>query len=428
MANSFESNFTRKLARIILKGFETYRTISKNVNTQLLKGRFDPTTGDNIDFKRPTDYRSVRTPNGDVSGETKGDIITGKATGTVQEYFTVFVDFDEADQAIKMDQQNELVEMPMMRRIVTDFELDFAKYVMKNTALLAGTVGTAATTWNHIANAGATMTAHGVPMDAPWTYAINPFVQTELASDQRSLGAGGAAGSMIKTAHQKATITEGFAGFDQVMTATSLGSYQTPATADRVGALAANPDVTYLAAKDTMTQSLSVSGFGANLAIKAGEQIQITGRNRLNLNTREIILDKDGAPIVWTATVTQDVTLDGVGAGVIVATGPAIYEATGAYNTADSAPISGDVVTLLAAASKIIQPNLFWHKDAFGIGSVPIKKLYSTDTIAQTNDGLQLRVSYGVGFLENLQKIRVDFRPAYATFNPFFAGQGFGSA
>jgi hypothetical protein len=60
------------------------------------------------------------------------------------------------------------------------------------------------------------------------------------------------------------------------------------------------------------------------------------------------------------------------------------------------------------------------------VGSVPIKKLHSTDTVATTEDGLQFRVSKGSDFLANEQKIRFDFRPAYGVMNPFFAGQGWG--
>jgi hypothetical protein len=106
MANNFDSNFTRKLARVFLEKFDSDRVLSKNVNTQLLQGKFDPSTGTIVDFKRPTDYRSLRTSGGDVSGagNTAGDIITGKASGTVQDYFTVHVDFSEADEALKMDQ------------------------------------------------------------------------------------------------------------------------------------------------------------------------------------------------------------------------------------------------------------------------------------------------------------------------------------
>ena len=139
-----------------------------------------------------------------------------------------------------------------------------------------------------------------------------------------------------------------------------------------------------------------------------------------------MILDETGASVLFSGTVTASVTLNASGVGTLVITGPAIYEATGAYNTVDSALAIGDVVTLGGAASTVIQPNLFWHKQAFSVGSVPIKKLYSTDTVATTEDGLQFRISRGSSFLNNEQKVRIDFRPAYGVMNPFFAGQGFG--
>jgi len=429
MANNFDSNFTRKLARVFLEKFDSERVLSKNVDTQLLAGKFNPSTGDTVDFKRPTDYKSVRTANGDVSGATASDIITGKASGVVQDYFTAFVDYDEADEAIKMDQLDQLLA-PLATRIKTDFELDFAKFMMKNTALLAGNVGTAADTWDDIAEAGAIMQASGVPMDDMWMYAVNPFTQRKLASTNLSLGAGGAAGGRIQTSLDKAIINDNFAGL-RVMTATTLGSYITDTESDRAGTLSGSPTVTYLAAKDTMTQVLAVTAVGAGATeIRAGETVRITAAsgaiNRLNLSTREVILDETGAAIVWTGTVTEAVTLTG-GAGNVTVTGPAIFEALGAYNTVTQAPLSGDVVTFLGSDTTTIQPNLFWHRQAFSVGSVPIKKLHSTDTVATTEDGLQFRISKGVGFLENEQKVRFDFRPAYGVMNPFFAGQGFGS-
>jgi len=421
MANNFDSNFTRKLAKVFLDKFESGRVISKNVNTQLLNNKFNPDTGDTVDFKRPTDYVSKRTAKGDISGGTRSDIITGKASGVVQDYFTVDVDFDEADEAIKMDQLDQLLA-PMATRIKTDVELDFANFCMKNTALLAGTVGTGITTWDEVSEAGAIMQSSGVPMDDGWCYFANPYTQRKLASNQRSLG--GETGAM--SANQRAVITDMFAGM-KVMTATTLPSYTTGTGADRAGTLSATPTGTYLAAKDTMTQSIAVTGFQANLVVAAGETITVTGRNRLNLSTRQPILDETGATILFSGTVTESVTLNGSGAGTLVITGPGIYEATGGYNTVDSALTSGDVVTLGGAASTLIQPNLFWHKQAFSMGSVPIKKLYSTDTIATTEDGLQFRVSKYADGDANKQIVRFDFRPAYAVLNPFFAGKSFGT-
>ncbi len=421
MANNFDSNFSRKIMESFLDKFQSERVITKNVDTQLFAGKFNPSTGESIDIKRPTDYVSVRTSTGDVSGETASSIITGKATATVQDYFTAFVDYDEADEAIKMNQLDTLLA-PMATRIVTDFETDYAKFMMKNTALLSGTVGTAIADWDDVAGAGAIMQATGVPMDGAWNMAVNPFVQRKLASDQRSLG--GETGGM--TANQRATITDNFAGM-KVMTATTLGNYTTGTGADRAGTVVGTPVATYLSAKDTMTQVVGVTAFQANLVVAAGETVTVTGRNRLNLSTREAMIDETGAAVVWTATVTEAVTLDGSGAGNLTLTGPAIFEANGQYNTVSSAIAASDVITLGGAASTIIQPNLFWHKQAFTCASVPIKKLHSTDTVATTEDGLQLRVSKGSGFLENTNKVRIDFRPAYGVMNPFFAGQCFGA-
>lgn len=425
MANSFDSNFTRKLARVFLDKFETNRVLSKNVNTQLLQGRFGPDSGENVDFKRPTDYISQRTASGDISGTTASSIITGKATGTVQNYFTVEVDYQEADEALKMDQLDQLLA-PMATRIVTDLELDFASFMMKNSGLLAGTYGTAVSTWDHVAAAGSVMESHGIPMDDEWIYAVNPYTKTSLASNQRSLGAGGVAGELISNAHRRAILSEDFAGL-KVMSSTALASYTQATTGDLVGALSATPTGTYLGAKDTMTQTLAVTGFGTFTGtIPAGTVVQVSGRNRLNLSTRQPIVNAAGANVLFTGVLTADASLT-TGAGSMTITGPGIYEATGQYNTVDSALTSGDVVTILGADATLYQPNLFWHKQAFSIGSVPIKKLNSTDTLATTEDGLQMRVSKGVSFRENKQIVRFDFRPAYAVLNPFFAGQGFGS-
>tara|TARA_R110000796_G_C14567136_1_gene435432 strand:- start:4669 stop:5961 length:1293 start_codon:yes stop_codon:yes gene_type:complete len=426
MANSFDSNITRKLARVFLDKFESGRVLSKNVNTQLLAGQFNPSTGDTVDFKRPTDYITQRTAGGDISSTTASSIITGKASGVVQDYFTVEVDFQEADEAIKMDQIDQLLA-PMATRIKTDMELDFASFMMKNSGLLAGTVGQAVLTWDEVAEAGAVLSAAGVPMDDTWCYGVNPYTQRSLASNQRSLGAGGAAGGLISEAHRKAILSDDFAGL-KVLSATTLANYTTGTGADRAGTLSGAPNVTYLAHKDTMKQTLAVTAFQANLVVAAGETITIAGRNRLNLSTRQPVIDENGANVVFTGVVTESVTLNGSGAGNVVISGPAIYEAAGQYNTVASAPTTGDVVTLGGAATTLYQPNLFWHKQAFSIGSVPIKKLYSTDTLATTEDGLQIRVSKGASIRENKQIVRFDLRPAYGVMNPFFAGQGFGVA
>jgi hypothetical protein len=201
-----------------------------------------------------------------------------------------------------------------------------------------------------------------------------------------------------------------------------------PTTGDLVGAINGSPDVTYPTAKDSMTQSIPVDGFGTFTGtIPAGSVVQVTGRNRLNLSTRNPIVDATGANIVYTATVTADASLTS-GAGTLVVTGPAIFEASGAYNTVDSALADNDVITILGTDATTFQPNLFWHPDALTLASVPIKKLHSTDTLATTQDGLQMRVSKYSDGDANKQTVRFDLHPAFGVMNPFMGGHGYGVA
>ena len=420
MANNLNSNVTRKVARVFLEAFESSRVVTKTVDTQLLSGKFNPSSGSTVDFKRPHDYNSIRTSGGDISSSTKSDIIAGKATGTVQNYFTVATEWGNVEEALELDQLEQILA-PMARRIGTDLEIDLASYMLKNSSLKYGSHGTAVDAWGDVAGAGALMDSIGVPAAAERYYLMNPFTTSALANVQNGLNA---SDQLVRTAWENAQISQNFGGM-RALTSNALASFTSGTGADRAGTLSAAPDATYVTAKDTMTQTLAVTGFTSGMVVKAGDMVTIADVNRLNLDTRTAMIDASGANVAWTGVVTADVTLTG-GAGNIVVAGPAIYEANGQYNTVDAAPANGAVVTILSASATLYQPNLFFTKQAFGMGTVKLPKLYSTDTIATTEDGMSIRVSKYADGDANTQKIRFDLLPAYATFNPFMAGQGFG--
>lgn len=421
MANNLASNTTTPLAKGFLKAVESTRVLTKAVNTQLLTGKINPSSGSTADFKRSHMYNSIETSGGDISGATKSDIISGKATGTVQNMITVATEWSVLEEAIELDELQKILD-PMARQAITTLENNLGVYMIKEAGLSHGTVGTVADAWSDVQRTGALMQSVGVPNDAPWNYVMNPFTAGGLADAQNGLTA---ADGLVRTAWEAAQISRDFGGM-RAMTSNSLSTYTTGAGADRAGTLSANPDVTYVTHKDTMQQTLAVTGMDAVLPIKAGDVIEITGRNRVNLDNGITVFDQAGAAVPFRATVVADVTLSG-GAGNIVVSGPAIFEANGQYNTVDSAPISGDVITVLGSASTVYQPNLFFHEQAFGLGTVKLPKLYSTDTVATTNDGFSLRVSRYSDGDANTQKVRFDILPAFATFNPFFAGTGWGS-
>tara|TARA_R110002072_G_scaffold871_1_gene6990 strand:+ start:1471 stop:2688 length:1218 start_codon:yes stop_codon:yes gene_type:complete len=404
---------------VFLEAFESSRVVTKTVNTQLLSGKFNPSTGTKVDFKRPHDYNSIRSAGGDISGADKSDIIAGKATGTVQPYFTSATEWSNIQEALELDQLDQILE-PMARRLVTDLELDLAKFMRINTGLNYGARGTAVDAWSDVAGAGAMMDSVGVPMSDNKYYLMNPFTTTSLASAQSGLNA---ADGLVRTAFEKAQIASNFGGM-KALTSNALSSYTSGTTTDRLGDLKTAPDATYVTAKDTMQQTMVIETLGTG-TIEAGDQIQIAGVNRLNIATRQLILDATGAAVPWTGTVLSVVTIAGNEATVVVS-GAAIFEANGQYNNVDAAPAAGAVVTILGAAGAVYQPNLFYTEQAFGLGTVKLPKLYSTDTVATTSDGMSIRVSKYSDGDANTQKIRFDLLPAYACFNPNFAGQGYG--
>lgn len=424
--NVLDNNITRKLMRVFLEKFEASRVLTKTVNTQLLAGAFNPSSGTTVDFKRPHDYKTDRTTTGDISAVDRSDITAAKATGTVQDYFTVHADWDEVDEALKLDQLDQILA-PMATRIITDLEMDFGSYMLTNCNLHVGDPDQAGgiDAWSDVANAFALMRSIGVPMDQDVCYVMNPYVATKLADTQSGLASGN--NSLVNTAWENAQLSSKFAGM-KVLTSNALSTYTTGSATDRAGTINGAPDVTYGTNKDTMTQSITVAGFGAGAdTINAGEIVEVVGRNRVSLATRQEFLKQDGSAVLWSGVVTADVTLSG-GGGTIVVAGPGINEANGQYNTTSTALANADVINLLGTAATTYQPSLFYHKTAFGIGAVPLKKLFSTDTIATTEDGFSIRCSKYADGDANKQKIRFDLLPAYATFNPFFAGQGFGSA
>jgi len=407
--------------RAFIPAFEKQRVLSKTVNTQMFKGQFNPASGDYVDIKRPHQYNAVRTAGGDISAATWNDIIAGKATAQVQNYITVPIDWTNKEEALELDQLEEILK-PAAETAVIELETSFCDYMYEHAALQVGTVGTVVDAWADVASAMSMMKALGIPA-GEHHYVCNPFTIQNLAGAQTGLSADPS--RLVQTAWENAQIASPFAGL-RVLSSNSLSSYVSGSLADRAGTLNGAPDQTYATHKDSMLQTLAVTALGAGAdTIKAGEMIEIEGTYYVHPRTGKLILNQTGAAITWKGTVAADVTLAG-GAGNITVYGPALYEANGQYNNIDAAIVGNEVINILGAAATNYQPNLFYHKDAFAIAFVKLPKLYSTDTVAVTSDGIAIRCSKYSDGDANTQKIRFDLLPAFACLNPFFAGKGWG--
>ncbi|EIH6751890.1 P22 phage major capsid protein family protein, partial [Escherichia coli] len=134
MPNNLDSNVSQIVLKKFLPGFMSDLVLAKTVDRQLLAGEINSSTGDSVSFKRPHQFSSLRTPTGDISGQNKNNLISGKATGRVGNYITVAVEYQQLEEAIKLNQLEEILA-PVRQRIVTDLETELAHFMMNNGAL-----------------------------------------------------------------------------------------------------------------------------------------------------------------------------------------------------------------------------------------------------------------------------------------------------
>jgi len=425
MPNNISSNYTLTLSKAFLPAFESGRVVTKTVDTQMIS-EIGANNGGEVAVNRPHDYLAYRSADGDISSSGKSNIIAGKATAVVQPYITVAAEWSDFEQALQLGDKAKLAKIlkPMATRAVTELETSLAAFMRKQGNLSIGSPGTAVDAWADIAGAGSLLHATGVPMDDTCYYVADPYSVQNLAGVQQGLNNG--KDSLIDTAWEKSQVSNNVGGL-QVIASNALSAFTSGTASDRAGALNGVPTATYVAHKDSMIQSIAVDGFSGTQTIKAGEIVEITGKYRLNQSTREMALGADGLGIKWRGTVTADVAL-AAGAGTLLVAGPAIFEAAGQYNTVNAALADGDVITILGAASTVYQPNLFYKKEAFGLATAELSKLFSTDTQFQTEDGISIRCCKYADGDSNKQMVRFDVLPAFAVFSPFMAGLGYGIA
>ena len=427
MANNLASNTMTKVLKGLAKGFEANRVLSKTVNTSLVAGEVDASTGDTIYLKRFAEANAIETATGDISATTGSDIIAGRASAVVQNYITTWATWTNKEEMLQLEDLDEYLK-PHYERLVTQFELNLFTFMQKNSGLLVGTPGTAVTKWSDIASANSLMDSMGIPTLNDAYYCMSPYVRQRLAQAQTGLAAG--SNSNVDDAWKRAIITNDFGGI-KALSSNAMKNYQAGASVLRTGTVSAAPTQTYVSVKDSMTQTITLTGLTASTAnaIRAGDLIRITQaqRTRINPHTKQIIFDASGLPIQYTFVVVVGGNTDGAGAVTITVTAAAINEANGAYNNINTAITNGDTFALLGTANTFYQPNLFYHKNAFAVTTIKPPRLEGgVETAYVSKGGLTIRATKYANGDTNTQKIRFDMVPVFGCMNPQWAGNAFG--
>lgn len=421
--NKLDSNVSQIVLKKFLPGFMSDLVLAKTVDRQLLAGEINSNTGDSVSFKRPHQFSSLRTPTGDISGQTKNNIVSGKATGRVGNYITVAVEYTQLEEAIKLNQLDEILA-PVRQRIVTDLETELAQFMMRNGALSLGSPNTPINKWSDVAQTASFLKDLGV--EEGENYAVmDPWSAQRLADAQSGLHA---SDQLVRTAWEQAQIVSNFGGIRALMS-NGLAS-RTQGAFGGTLTVSTTPTVTYDAVKDTYQFSLTLAGATASVTgfLKAGDQIKFTSTYWLQQQSKQVLYN-GSAPISFTATVLADANSTAGGAVTVTLSGVPIYDAAPQqqYNAVSRAVASGDEVTVIGTAGQTMKPNLFYNKFFCGLGTIPLPKLNSIDSAVATYEGFSIRVHKYADGDANVQKMRFDLLPAYVCYNPHMGGQFFGN-
>ncbi len=420
--NKLDSNVSQIVLKKFLPGFMSDLVLAKTVDRQLLAGEINSSTGDSVSFKRPHQFASKRTPTGDISGQAKNNLISGKATGKVGNYITVAVEYGQLEEAIKLNQLDEILA-PVRERIVTDLETELAQFMMNNGALSLGSPNTPITKWSDVAQTASFLKDLGVQKGE--NYAVmDPWSAQRLADAQSGLHG---SDQLIRTAWEDAQISGNFGGIRALMSnglvSRTQGAFGGTLT------VSSTPTVTYDAVKDTYQFQVTLAGATASVTgfLKAGDQIKFTSTYWLQQQTKQVLYN-GSAPISFTATVLADANSTAGGAVTVTLSGVPIYDTTNPqYNAVSRAVTSGDAVTVIGTAGQTMKPNLFYNKFFCGLGTIPLPKLNSIDSAVATYEGFSIRVHKYADGDANVQKMRFDLLPAYVCYNPHMGGQFFGN-
>lgn len=422
MANTLTKNVSQMVLKKFVPGFMDDLVLCKAVDRQVIKGVINPNTGSSVQMKRPHQYRSERTSDGDMTGKTASEIISATTTASVSDYITVFINWTQLEQAIQLNQLEEILK-PARDEIITTLEAELATYMINNAGLTNGVPSQTIDAWGDVAGTGSYLKALGVTGEM---YAVmNPWSVQDLADAQNGLSSG--SDGLVNTAWEQARISRNFGGV-MALTSNALGSYTAGTAVDTTLQVDANATSTYTALKDTYQMSIALKGLAAGATLTAGQQLSFPASKMLQQQNKTE-LSKRNASVPFVGTVMEDATADGSGDVTVTISGAAIVDATyPQYNTVSKAIEEDDDVIILATAGTTYQPGLAFTKGFVGLGTVELPKLEGWDSSVINVDGFSIRATKSSDPVTNVQALRLDLVPTFCCFNPMMGMQFFGNA
>lgn len=320
------ANISKEVVRLM----ENELVLGKLVGTDQLENE-TLKSGGTTKIRRQMQYLG-QDNNLDLSAYSE-DVIEGTVTVTMDQTWSNKVSVSALDRTLSFDRYSDMILKPMARRAAERVEGSIAS-LYPAFYWFDGTPGTIPATFASVADAGAIFTDAGNAIGGR-IGVHSPAATAKLAGSIAATNVQGA----NKVALEKAMFGN-FAGFENYQSAFIPTHTVGVATGTpRVNGGAQN--VTYLAVKDTWSQSLITDGWTNSTAgiLKAGDVFTIAGVFAVNPNT------KDSTQRLQTFTVLADAASGATTGPATLTISPPIIT-TGAFKTVTAAPVDDAAITV----------------------------------------------------------------------------------
>lgn len=395
----------------LMMGAKVWRDLDKDFG----KGNNGYTTGDTVKIARPTDF-TIR--EGRVASTQ--DVVEGSVTLTVDTQVGIDTEFTSAELALDIRDFSTRIIKPAMIQIANHIDAALLELAL-DVPQYAGTPGQVVNSFNDFTAATVILNEYGVPMEDR-SAMLTP-------TDKRGIGIGATSlftDSIAKPAYRKGDIGM-LDGVDTYM-CQNIATYTAGAFAGTVlidGSITTST-ITYDAVKDTNVQTIHIDGLtGATAALKKGDVFTIAGVFAVNPVT------KASLGFLKQFTLTADATASSNEVDLIIH--PAMIW-TGANKTVEVVGVSdlnNQGVTFLGAALGAYRQNILFHKNAFALATVPLKKPDGIPMEKQglsTEGGISVRLVPYYDGTNDISKWRFDVLYGIKTIDPRLAVRLSGTA
>lgn len=358
--------------------------------------------GSTVTIRKPVKFRAK-----DGATLDTVDVLERSTTVVINKRKHVAWKFSGAELTLTIEEYSERYIKPAMIALANQVDVD-GLLLYKDVYNCVGTPGSTPDSFADVALASRRLDDEAVPADADRKLIVNPAAAWKVAGGQITLYNPG----MVQETYQKGKIGM-VAGFNSMM--------DQNVQVHTVGAHGGTPLMNGATAEGAT--SLVTDGWtNSTQVLNEGDVFTVAGVYAVNP------VSGISTGVLRQFVATGDITSDGSGNATITIS-PAIYSAAASetylpYQTVDALPADGAAITVVGTASTQYPMNLGFHKNAFGLVSVPIELPDGAAFKARESyNGLSVRIVKDYDITNDEDIIRLDIMYGWKTLYPDLASR-----